>query len=753
MSPRHPSPTRFRAAALTLIPAAGLALLGAASAAHGAGQSAPADAAALQAAAEAVPAAAPAPAQVIVNGSRASDMDARRQSTAGKQIYGREELDRNGDSNLGDILKRLPGVTMGGRPGRGGEIRMRGLGSGYTQVLLNGERAPAGFSMDSLSPDQVERIEVMRGPVAEHSTRAIAGTINIVLRDGYQQRDVQLKLTDTIEQGRHAPNVALTLPGKVGGLSYLLSASLFDNHQQDRSATRNVDTRADGSVAKDQALQEQSGRQARGIHLTPRLSYKFEGGDTLNFQPFLMASRSDADATSRLAQSVGAVAPEYATAQTQSRASSTFLRGFGNWVHKMAGASKLDVKFGFGNGRSDSDSRRSQYDGAGLLLDRFVDTDATRDRSANTGGKYTTPLGQGHLLAAGWDAEWNRREQSRVSLDNGVAQFADSGDNLKADTRRFAGFVQDEWDITPQWSAYFGLRWEGIRATSARGGADVANQSRVWSPLLHAVWRIPGSEKDQVRMSLTHSYRAPSLADLIALPSLSRLNSATRPDRTGNPNLKPELARGIDVAYEHYLGRSGIVSVSGFVRNIEQLMRRETTLQDTPTGPRWVSTPTNIGKARTSGIELEAKFQLVELLENAPAIDIRSNYSRFWSNVEGIPGPNNRLDQQAKQTANIGLDYRMKDWPLTVGGSFNWSPGSVVQTSATESVDGGAKRTLDLYGLWKFDARTQLRIAASNLLARDYDSGRVVTTNGLAQASDTSAPTHVAWSIKLETKF
>jgi iron complex outermembrane receptor protein len=39
---------------------------------------------------------------------------------------------------LGEVLKRLPGVTTQGAPGRGGAIRMRGLGSGYTLILLDG---------------------------------------------------------------------------------------------------------------------------------------------------------------------------------------------------------------------------------------------------------------------------------------------------------------------------------------------------------------------------------------------------------------------------------------------------------------------------------------------------------------------------------------------------------------------------------------------------------------------------------------
>jgi outer membrane receptor for ferrienterochelin and colicins len=698
--------------------------------------------------------------QVTITGGRADDMQERRNSVAGKQVYGREELDRNGDSNLGDILKRLPGVTIGGRPGRGGDVRMRGMGSGYTQVLLNGERPPAGFSMESLSPDQVERVEIMRGPVAEHSTRAIAGTINIILRDGYQQKDNQLKVTDTIEQGRHSPNVSLTVPGKVGGLTYLLTGSVFENRQHDQTETYNRDTQSDGVVLKDQNVLDETARQTRGIHFTPRLSYKFDGGDTLNFQPFLMATRSDSDNRSDLTQNFGLVPPalqqppEYNLALTNAHSESTFLRGFGNWVHKLAGAAKLDVKFGFGAGHSDSDSVRYQYDNAGGLLDRFTDTATVRDRSANSGGKYTTPIGKAHSLAAGWDIEMSHRVETKTSVDkDGNAQFADSGDNLTADTRRLAVFAQDEWDISSQWSGYAGLRWEGIRTTSSRPGGDINNTSSVLSPLLHAVYRIPGHDKDQVRASLTKSYKAANIQDLIALPSLSRLNSATRPDRTGNPDLKPELATGLDFAYEHYVGRSGILTAGGFIRDIDDLIRRDIGLVDTTTGPRWVSTPRNIGHARAKGIELEAKFQLQELMADAPAIDFRSNYSHFWSSVDDIPGPNNRLDAQPKQTANVGLDYRMKDAPLTLGASLNWTPETIIQSSLSQLVTTSRKRSFDAYGLWKFNARNQVRVSANNLVAEDALGSNIVTTNGLAQLANTTNQTYVVWSVKYEMKF
>src|SRR5471032_1274652 len=698
--------------------------------------------------------------QVTISGGRASDMDERRNSVAGKQIYGREELDRNGDSNLGDILKRLPGVTIGGRPGRGGDVRMRGMGNGYTQVLLNGERPPAGFSMESLSPDQVERVEIMRGPIAEHSTRAIAGTINIILRDGYQQKDKQLKFTDSIEQGRHAPNVSLTVPGKVGSLTWLLTGSVFESRQHDQTETYNRDTREDGVVLKDQNVLDETKRTSRGIHLTPRLSYKFDSGYTLNFQPFLMVNRSDGNSRSDLTQNFGLVPPalqqppEYNLALTGTHSESTFLRGFGNWVHKLEGASKLDVKFGFGAGHSDSDSLRYQYDNAGNLLQRYTDDATVRDRSASSGGKYTTPIGKEHALAAGWDIELGHRVETKTSLDkNGVSQFGDSGDNLTADTRHLAAFAQDERDMNKQWSGYAGLRWEGIRTTSTRAGQDISNSSSVLSPLLHGVYRIPEHDKDQIRASLTKSYKAANIQDLIALPSLSRLNSATRPDRTGNPDLKPELATGLDFAYEHYLGRSGIITAGGFVRDIKDLIRRELTLQNTPTGPRWVSTPANIGHARTKGIELEAKLQLQELIADGPAIDFRSNYSRFWSSVDDIPGPNNRLDAQPKQTANVGLDYRLKPVPLTLGASLNWTPETVIQSSAEQVVTTSRKRSFDAYGLWKFNARNQVRISANNLMAEDALGSNIVTTNGLAQLANTTNQTYVVWSVKYEMKF
>ena len=126
---------------------------------------------------------------------------------------------------------------------------------------------------------------------------------------------------------------------------------------------------------------------------------------------------------------------------------------------------------------------------------------------------------------------------------------------------RLAGYAQDEWSLSEHWAAHAGLRWEGIRTRGSveEGQPEAVNQSSVWTPLLHAVWKPDPKGRDQVRFSLTRSYRSPTLSNLIARPSVNTRypvpgpNTPTQADRAGNPNLKPELATGIDIAVERYL--------------------------------------------------------------------------------------------------------------------------------------------------------------------------------------------------------
>ena len=189
-------------------------------------------------------------------------------------------------------------------------------------------------------------------------------------------------------------------------------------------------------------------------------------------------------------------------------------------------------------------------------------------------------------------------------------------------------------------------------------------------------------------------------------------------------------------------------------------MRSVTTLETVSYAsvPRYVSRTQNVGDAVTQGIELEAKFRASEVIEGAPRIDVRANTSVFSSRVKGVPGPDNRLDQQPDYTANLGADYRFAGVPLTMGGNINWTPGYTTRLTDVQTASIGKKLVIDAYGLWTFNPALALRLSFSNLDPHDYLTGSSFDGPDLQgvpvrESSQTRAPTFVNVQLRLEMKL
>jgi iron complex outermembrane receptor protein len=221
--------------------------------------------------------------------------------------------------------------------------------------------------------------------------------------------------------------------------------------------------------------------------------------------------------------------------------------------------------------------------------------------------------------------------------------------------------------------------------------------------------------------------------------------------------LKPELATGIDVAMERFLPEGGVLSANIFRRNISDLIRTVTRERyETPWAPgqkRYVSSNQNVGDAITQGLELEAKFQVNRVWADLPPIDFRSNISFFNSRVLDVQGPNNRLDQQPKMTANLGADYRIREIPLTLGGNVNINPDFTTRRTDQQWVYQGAKRVVDVYSLWKFSPATAMRVSVSNLIPRDYLTGTTFIGSGISETSNTHARNWQTLQLRLEMKI
>ena len=730
-------------------------------------------------AAEAAPppanaASAPGPAsqlqRVEITGSTAADGDTlqRQQSTASKIIVGREEIDRYGDSNLGDVLKRLPGVTLGGPPGRGGRggPRMRGLGGGYTQLLINGEAIPAGFSLESLTPEQVERIEILRAPTAEYGARAIAGTINIVLREALRRRLNDLRVGATVENGRAAPGFSWTRNDKLGdgpGDSYNLSLSAFSRTRIEDIDNRfsKIDT-ATGTLLQQQFETGQSRDERQGLNLTSRLQWRLGQGDSLTLQTSTFVSQNENTGFRDFRQPLGAISrPPYAHADTAGDGRFGVLRVNAQWQKRLAPQTRLDLRLGGGGFNARSDSTRLELDAPTAPLRRFADDTSTRERSLTSVGKLSHELASQHSLVIGWDLEAINRSEDRLSTLDGRSLLANFGNELQASSRRLALYAQDEWSPNKQWSAYAGLRWERIETQGRDEANPVRQASAVWTPLLQAVWKPDEKSRDQVRVALTRSYKSPTLRNLIARPQLSSRypvpgsNEVTSPDTVGNPQLEPELATGLDLAYEHYLPGGGLLSINLFHREIDNLIRNVISLQAVPWAnePRWVSQPRNIGEAVTRGLELEAKGRLSDFNAAWPAVQLRSNLSLFRSRVKDLPGPDNRLEEQPSATANLGADYRLRGLPLTLGGNLNWTPAYSVRQTNSQRLSLSTKRSFEAFATWVFSPALQVRIGATDLLPLDYSSLASYDSGTLRDLSENISRTRTQWSLRLEMKL
>jgi len=686
-----------------------------------------------------------APLQVVEVKASANAYDPRRDDTAAKIVVNHDDFARNGDGTIGDVLKRLPGITLGGVPGRGGEIRMRGMGSGYTQILLNGDPAPPGFSLDGLAPELIERIEIMRAATADVSTQAIAGTINIVLKRAIVNAQRELKATVQSEGGRPGRNAHFTVSDRAGRWSYAIGGGVAWSTQE-RPATGFTTFSDPAGAALGRRDQDSAMRGAyQGVNLAPRVNVTLGPDDTLAWQSFLAVNDYGGPGVERNVTASGP-APAYSRAATSLTQRTVLARTDVSWTHKMTGGARFDAKAGASTGTRRVDREALEYGPDDALALQRHTASRPRDQGWSASGKYATPVVEHHALTAGWDGAWSGRTEHRTERDRPAGAPPVLLDlAFDAGVVRAALFAQDEWTITKQWSAYLGVRWEGIRTRSA--GVD--NTSAVWSPLLQTLYKLPGAHHDQVRLALTRTYKAPFTNELIARRIRAIENTATTPDEQGNPRLKPELAWGLDLAVERHLAGGGLLSASGYLRRIADNARNNIFLVD----GLWVSMPINTGKAQAHGVELEAKFPLRSLFKTAPALDLRANAARNWSTLATLPGPNNRLISQTPVSANLGVDYKPDRLALTLGASVTFQNGGPVRFSLNEFDYTTPKRTLDLYALARLHPKAQLRLSVANALHQPYMTALTWVDAAGARSDATFTPTATVFRAALELKL
>ena len=144
-------------------------------------------------------------------------------------VIDRAAIERSGVTGVADLLARQPGIEFSRNGGLGGStsVFVRGNENRHTAVYIDGVRfdsqTTGGAVWEQIALDQIERIEILRGPAAAvYGSDAIAGVVQLFTKRG--QGPAQP--TAALSVGSYRTTLAQAgLSGSAGAIDYALSAS------------------------------------------------------------------------------------------------------------------------------------------------------------------------------------------------------------------------------------------------------------------------------------------------------------------------------------------------------------------------------------------------------------------------------------------------------------------------------------------------------------------------------------------------
>src|SRR5882724_5221391 len=134
---------------------------------------------------------------VIVTGTRTSESIS--ESPASVTVLARDDIDRLQAADVRDVLLGLPGVQLTNTGGRGKAttLLLRGTNSDHVLVLIDGIKIGSATSgtvaFEQLPLDEIERIEIVRGPRSSlYGSEALGGVIQLFTRRAHGATPLEL---------------------------------------------------------------------------------------------------------------------------------------------------------------------------------------------------------------------------------------------------------------------------------------------------------------------------------------------------------------------------------------------------------------------------------------------------------------------------------------------------------------------------------------------------------------------------------
>ncbi|MFA4893878.1 TonB-dependent receptor plug domain-containing protein [Brevundimonas sp.] len=645
--------------------------------------------------------------------------------------YDLEYFQRFEPLTVGDALKRVPSVTFLSDILESDGVRLRGLDPGYTQILINGERVPGGeadrsFFVDRIPAELIERVEVVRSSSANRSGDALAGTINIVLRDalaldgGYIRAGAILFPDDEF-----GGTFGAVYGGQVGPGRLLVGGSVQDRRNPKNKYSQRFDQ--PGGTLDNTEVQTDV---RSGTDYSFNAAYEVEvGGGTLDLSGvFVRTERLQDEDSIEYRNGIETTANLLTINDNDVDIETDNLNLRARYEREMFGG-ETRFKLGFAS----FDDQQSEFENEAEYLrdglpfpeeDRFtadLEYRDLQDEEVSAALEHTRPLGDDVELEFGVQAIQKDRD-STTRVANRVRFTIPNAPAPRPAQPPFVftegSYVIEETRIDPyvMVSGENGaLKWEvGLRyETTDTTIAGIDNDFAELLPSASLRYRL--SDSDRLTLSVARTVRRPDFDDLAPV-TLEEEHGDN--DFRGNPLLEPETAWGVDLGFERRLGRRGVVGINAFYRDVTDLIEDVNTgLQGSGGAGTFIESIDNVGDGQVYGVEFDLSTPLDFIGMDTTGVFL--NASWLDSQVEDILGER-RFNDQSDYVVNFGFTHDIPTWGAAFGATYR-KQGDAFGRVYAEEVATSYGADLEVFLEKRLFSNTVIRLTGSNLLDSSKD--------------------------------
>ncbi|MDP1555582.1 MAG: TonB-dependent receptor [Hyphomonas sp.] len=687
----------------------------------------------------------------------------RSEETVQTLEYGQDYFQRFEPLTAGDALKRVPSVTFLSDVIESDGARLRGLDPGYTQILINGEKVPGSnadrsFFLDRIPAELIDRVEIVRSSSARRSGDALAGTLNIVLRDGYELDGGYIRVGALrFDDGEFKESLGGVYGGQLGPGRILLGANLQGRYnpklkkslRYSDSPENNPNFRVDDF---DNREDQTDTRDGTDYSFNADYSIEVDGGLSMNLSGFYVKTERTEDERSFEYNDPTAINGAVRRATP------------GNLLTDNANVAEIDqenyslravLKQDWSAGQTKFKLGLASFDEAVYETEDEIDFDRTTPRYTGDltvasivdeetfaeiahkfelSGDTTFEIG---VFYQDKDRDSDIREQRNrfnvaVALRDSWDQFSDNPEvariawtNLQPVAGGLSTIEEERLDAFAVLNGETGrVAWEaGVRyettdvtitdQTVAPADQVQSNDFTFFLPSAHIKFDVTAS--DRLSASVARTVRRPNF-DFIS-PALLEAELGDN-DFLGNPQLKPESAWGVDVGYERRLGRQGVFGVNVFYRDVTDLVEIANTGVEGAEGPgTFVLQPQNTGDGSVYGIEFDLSTPLTQFgLPNTGAF---ANFSLLDSDIDDAFG-SRRFNDQSEFVYNFGFIHDMVGLDAAFGATYR-KQGDAYGRIIGEEITTSYGADLEIFVEKRFGKRFTIRGVGSNLLNGSKD--------------------------------